>query len=73
MDNFRCRGVEIRTDKKENIIRVINDEKIILETQNPLEAWTIYIQILDCKIRKELESWCIKHNRDPTTGEWYGD
>ena len=63
-------GREIpRRAKKENIIRVINDEKIILETQNPLEAWTIYIQILDCKIRKELESWCIKHNRDPTTGE----
>ena len=69
MDNLKCRGVEIRTDKKENIIRVINDEKIILETQNPLEAWTVYIQTLDCKIRKELENWCVKHNRDPTTGE----
>ena len=69
MDNFKCRGVEIRTDKKESVIRVINDEKVILETQNPLEAWTVYIQTLDCKIRKELESWCIKHNRDTTTGE----
>lgn len=69
MDNFKCRGVEIRTDKKESVIRVINDEKVILETQNPLEAWTVYIQTLDCKIRKELENWCIKHNRNLTTGE----
>ena len=60
MDNFKCRGVEIRTDKKENIIRVINDGKVILETQNPLEAWTVYIQTLDCKIRKELRKLVYK-------------
>ena len=69
MDSFKCRGVEIRTDKKENVIRVINDGKVILETQNPLEAWTVYIQTLDCKVRKELENWCINHNRNLTTGE----
>ena len=69
MDSFKCRGVEIRTDKKENVIRVINDGKVILETQNPLEARTVYIQTLDCKVRKELENWCIKHNRNLTTGE----
>lgn len=73
MDNFKCRGVEIRTDKKENVIRVINNEKVILETRNPLEAWTTYIQTLDCKIRRELESWCVKHNRNPTTGKRHGD
>ena len=69
MDSFKCRGVEIRTDKKENVIRVINDGKVILETQNPLEAWTVYIQTLDCKVRKELDNWCIKQNRNLTTGE----
>ena len=69
MANLKHRGVEIQTEKKKSTIRVINDEKVILETQNPLEAWTVYIQTLDCKIRKELESWCIKHNRDPITGE----
>lgn len=73
MDNFKCRGVEIRTDKKENVIRVIDSGNAVLKTRNPLEAWTTYIQILDCKIRKELESWCIKHKRNPITGEHYGD
>lgn len=69
MDDFKCKGIEIRTDKKEKITRVIDNGVILLETQNPLEAWTIYIQTLDCKIRKELESWCLKHEKNPATGE----
>lgn len=58
-----------RSELKEYIDSALDDALASCPNENPLEAWTTFLDVLDCRVRRSIGNELEKEGKDRYTGK----
>lgn len=67
---YELRGVSLSVDGEIYIVRVDGKPEQERGFLNPLEAWRVFVETLDCRVRHRIGDMLEKHGRNRYTGEF---
>jgi len=66
---YECRGLRLSCDESGRLFRVTDGEALVLESGNPLESWVLFLDRLDCLMRRRIGDMLARQGRSRHTGE----